>query len=219
MDYRLENADRRPSTFAYFRKSTIDNRVWRSTRIPACQWQYWDSRRANVWQFFGFKLLCCQSHVSLLWVLTFMIMNVVLVKKWRNFVRFATFHVNAKKLRRTKSALLCNNLTSFWWHLPLVGASLLHVASWTAFTWHQRTEWHGPAHAARPSAHFVLGWTGPRKSGPGRFLVLGRGGPGRDPSGPGRAAGFGLSCHSVRQWLSITARVWQCPLHHHKDTL
>ena len=63
----------------------------------------------------------------------------------------------------------------------------------------------GPAQPMRPgpSAHIVLGWTGPHKSGPGRFLFLGRGGrgqeldgPGRDPSGPRQAAGFGLSGYS-----------------------
>ena len=185
MDYRLENADRRPSTFAYFRKSTIDSRVWRSTRIPACQWQYWDSRRANVWQFFGFKLLRCQSHVSLLWILTFMIINVVLVIKWRNFVVSARFHVNAKKLRRTKvhyfviTRPLFNDISH--WLVP-------HFCMWhpeRRLSWHQRTEWHGAAHAARPSAPFVLGWTGPRKSGPADFCSWAEAGRAATP--PGRA--------------------------------
>ena len=100
------------------------------------------------------------------------------------------------------------------------------------------SEWDGPAHAARPIGRADLRLAarpiGPAHLGqsrifrpiraskifsPGRFLFLGRAGPknwwagpGRDPSGPGRATCFGVLSHSAypqRTFVGYNGRV-QC---------
>ena len=71
------------------------------------------------------------------------------------------------------------------------------------------SEWHDRAHAARPGPSAHPGISGPSgkaiflaRAGPGRanlagpILHPGRAGPSRAEKSMGRAAGFGLSCHS-----------------------